>query len=91
LLNAFKEISRISEVLGIPKTIQVFPSISPYDLSTKILNMNKDRANELYKQIDDQKSMRGRTTEGIIAASLYIACRLEQVPRTFKGKERGNN
>lgn len=45
----------------------------------------RDRANELYRQIDDQKSMRGRTADGIIAASLYIACRLEQVPRTFKG------
>eukprot|EP01111_Echinosteliopsis_oligospora_P004810 TRINITY_DN1788_c0_g1_i1.p1 TRINITY_DN1788_c0_g1~~TRINITY_DN1788_c0_g1_i1.p1 ORF type:complete len:323 (-),score=84.52 TRINITY_DN1788_c0_g1_i1:18-986(-) len=44
----------------------------------------RDRANELYKQVDDQKSMRGRTADGIIAASLYIACRLEKVPRTFK-------
>jgi len=44
----------------------------------------RDRANELYKQVDDQKSMRGRTADGIIAASLYIACRIEGVPRTFK-------
>jgi len=65
LLNAFKEIGRMSERMGLPQTI-------------------RDRANELYKQIDDQKSMRGRTADGIIAASLYIACRLEQVPRTFK-------
>jgi transcription initiation factor TFIIB len=65
LLNAFKEIGRMSDTIGLPQTI-------------------RDRANELYRQIDDQKSMRGRTADGIIAASLYIACRLEQVPRTFK-------
>jgi len=28
--------------------------------------------------------MRGRSSDGIIAASLYIACRQEGVPRTFK-------
>jgi len=44
----------------------------------------RDRANELYKQVDEQKSMRGRTSDGMTAASLYIACRLEKVPRTFK-------
>jgi len=44
----------------------------------------RDRANELYKQVDDQKSMRGRTADGMTAASLYIACRYEKVPRTFK-------
>eukprot|EP01113_Clastostelium_recurvatum_P013826 TRINITY_DN1742_c0_g1_i1.p1 TRINITY_DN1742_c0_g1~~TRINITY_DN1742_c0_g1_i1.p1 ORF type:complete len:385 (-),score=43.81 TRINITY_DN1742_c0_g1_i1:35-1042(-) len=43
-----------------------------------------DRANELFKQIEDLRTMRGRSAEPIIAASLYIACRLEGVPRTFK-------
>lgn len=44
----------------------------------------RDRASELFKQIDDLKSMRGRSSDGIIAASLYIACRQEGVPRTFR-------
>jgi len=43
-----------------------------------------DRANELFKHMDDFKSTRGRNADGVIAASLYIACRLEDVPRTFK-------
>lgn len=43
-----------------------------------------DRASELFKHIDDIKTLRGRSTDGVIAASLYIACRLESVPRTFK-------
>jgi len=44
----------------------------------------RDKANALYKQVDDQKSMRGKTSDGMTAASLYIACRSEKVPRTFK-------
>jgi len=31
-----------------------------------------------------EKSLKGRTTESIIAASIYIACRIENVPRTMK-------
>eukprot|EP00899_Mesostigma_viride_P025943 jgi/Mesvir1/6533/Mv16795-RA.1 len=44
----------------------------------------KDRANEIYKQIEDLKSLRGRGMEAILAACLYIACRQESKPRTFK-------
>ena len=31
-----------------------------------------------------EKSLRGRTTESIIATSIYVACRIENVPRTMK-------
>eukprot|EP01132_Coremiostelium_polycephalum_P003136 gene3136-3920_t len=44
----------------------------------------QDRANELFRQIDDKKTVKGRSADGMLAASLYIACRLEGVSRTFK-------
>ncbi|KAL7097864.1 hypothetical protein ACP275_10G170400 [Erythranthe tilingii] len=44
----------------------------------------KDRANEIYKRIEDQKSSRGRNQDAIYAACLYIACRQEDKPRTVK-------
>eukprot|EP00771_Trimastix_marina_P000752 gnl/Trimastix_PCT/1782.p1 GENE.gnl/Trimastix_PCT/1782~~gnl/Trimastix_PCT/1782.p1 ORF type:complete len:326 (-),score=73.67 gnl/Trimastix_PCT/1782:112-1089(-) len=44
----------------------------------------RDRACELYKQVEERESMRGRSTDGVIAASLYIALRSAGVPRTFK-------
>jgi len=44
----------------------------------------KERANKLFKQVYESKSLRGRSNEAISAASLYIACRQEGVPRTFK-------
>jgi transcription initiation factor TFIIIB Brf1 subunit/transcription initiation factor TFIIB len=45
----------------------------------------KDRANEIFKKIEDLKSIRGRNQDAILAACLYIACRQEDRPRTVKG------
>ncbi|KAK1361684.1 hypothetical protein POM88_046158 [Heracleum sosnowskyi] len=42
----------------------------------------KDRANEIYKKVEDQKSSRGRNQDAILAACLYITCRQEDKPRT---------
>lgn len=44
----------------------------------------KDRANELFRDISDLKSIRGRSASAVHAACLYIACRQEDKPRTFK-------
>ena len=45
----------------------------------------QDRANQLFKQVHEQKSLKGRSNDAIASACLYIACRQEGVPRTFKG------
>ncbi|XP_057953213.1 transcription initiation factor IIB-2-like isoform X2 [Malania oleifera] len=44
----------------------------------------KDRANEIYKKVEDQKPLRGRNHDAILAACIYIACRQEDKPRTVK-------
>ncbi|CAB3368520.1 Hypothetical predicted protein [Cloeon dipterum] len=43
-----------------------------------------DRANNLFKQVHDGKNLKGRSNDAISSACLYIACRQEGVPRTFK-------
>ncbi|OLY79326.1 Transcription initiation factor IIB [Smittium mucronatum] len=43
-----------------------------------------DVAKQLYKEVEDNKLLRGRSNESIIAACIFIACRQENVPRTFK-------
>jgi len=43
-----------------------------------------DRANQLFKQVHDTKTLKGRSNDAIASACLYIACRQEGVPRTFK-------
>jgi len=40
----------------------------------------------LFKQVHEGKSLKGRSNDAIASACLYIACRQEGVPRTFKGK-----
>ncbi|KAE8610687.1 hypothetical protein XENTR_v10012202 [Xenopus tropicalis] len=46
-----------------------------------------DRTNNLFKQVYEQKSLKGRSNDAIASACLYIACRQEGVPRTFKGSD----
>ena len=51
------------------------------------INLTKtivDRANNLFKMVHDGRNLKGRANEAISAAVLYIACRQEGVPRTFK-------
>ena len=45
-----------------------------------------DRTNNLFKQVYEQKSLKGRANDAIASACLYSACRQEGVPRTFKGR-----
>lgn len=43
-----------------------------------------DRANCLFKRVHDTRSLKGRSYVAVASACLYIACRQEAVPRTFK-------
>lgn len=45
----------------------------------------QDQAARLFKDVLDSKACRGKNNEAQAAACLYIACRKEGVPRTFKG------
>jgi len=49
-------------------------------LPPKIANTSK----EYYSKVEKHKSLRGRSTEAIVAACVYIGCRMEGVPRTLK-------
>ena len=44
----------------------------------------KDCAKEAYKLCHDEKSLRGKSSESIMAASILIGCRRASVARTFK-------
>jgi transcription initiation factor TFIIB len=42
-------------------------------------------AGKVFKDVLDSKALKGKNSEAQAAACLYIACRKEGVPRTFKG------
>ncbi|KAL8489508.1 hypothetical protein ACS0TY_025427 [Phlomoides rotata] len=64
--------------------ILAFKSIATMSDRLGLVATIKDRANEIYKKVEDQKSSRGRNQDAILAACLYIACRQEDKPRTVK-------
>jgi len=43
-----------------------------------------DIAKQLYKRSDEEKLLRGKSMDAIIAACIFIACRQAHVPRTFR-------
>ncbi|KAG8924025.1 transcription initiation factor IIB [Tulasnella sp. 419] len=43
-----------------------------------------DIAKGLYKRADQEKILRGKSTEAVVACCIFIACRQGRVPRTFK-------
>eukprot|EP01018_Ginkgo_biloba_P003353 Gb_02337 [translate_table: standard] len=64
--------------------LAAFGSIATMADRLGLVGTIKDRANEVYKKVEDLKSVRGRSQDSMIAACLYIACRQEDKPRTFK-------
>ena len=51
-------------------------------LSSRVIN----RAFSLFKQCYENKCVRGRSQDAIVATCIYIACRQEGAQRTIKGK-----
>lgn len=43
-----------------------------------------DSAKQLYKQVEDEKLLKGRPQEAVQAACIYIGCQEHHVSRTFK-------
>lgn len=64
--------------------IMAFKTIGTMSDRLGLVATIKDRANEIYKKVEDSKSIRGRNQDAILAACLYIACRQEDKPRTVK-------
>ncbi|KAJ1926833.1 transcription initiation factor IIB [Tieghemiomyces parasiticus] len=51
------------------------------------MGLNKiicDIAKQLYKMVEDDKLLRGKSLDSVSATCIFIACRQENVPRTFK-------
>ncbi|KAG8882270.1 transcription initiation factor IIB [Tulasnella sp. 331] len=43
-----------------------------------------DIAKQLYKKADQEKILKGKSVDAIVACCIFIACRMARVPRTFK-------
>ncbi|XP_058009423.1 transcription initiation factor IIB-like [Hevea brasiliensis] len=61
-----------------------FEAIASMADGLSIVQPVKIRANEIYKNVVEQKSCKGRNLNVILAACLFIACRESKSPRTLK-------
>lgn len=64
--------------------LSAFRTISEMAERLNLVVAIKDRACEIYKEIQDSQSIRGRSQAAICGACLYIACRQEEKARSFK-------
>ncbi|XP_078166643.1 transcription initiation factor IIB-2-like [Carex rostrata] len=65
------------------RLIQAFGKVGTMAERLSLVNTIKDRANELYKRLEE-KVMKIRNQDATLAACLYIACKQENTPRTMK-------
>jgi len=84
-IQSYARIQNRSSVSGSDRTLlSAIREIGAMAARINLPKMITDRANQLFKQVNDQKTLKGRRNEAIVSACLYIACRQEGVPRTFK-------
>jgi transcription initiation factor TFIIB len=50
-----------------------------------------EKTAHIYKKVQHNKMIRGRTTQAVLAACVYIACRQVGIPRTLNDVARANN
>ncbi|KAF9164907.1 transcription initiation factor IIB [Actinomortierella ambigua] len=75
---------RVTAVKGERNLLQAYKEISAMCEAIGLPKLIVDVAKQLYKRVEDEKLLRGKPNESIIAACIFIACRQEGVPRTFK-------
>lgn len=64
--------------------LSAFRDISSWCDQFSLPKTISDIAKQLYKRSDEEKLLRGKPLEAVIAACIFIACRQAHVPRTFR-------
>ncbi|KAF9057882.1 cyclin-like protein [Panaeolus papilionaceus] len=64
--------------------LTAFREITSWCESFSLPKTISDIAKQLFKRADEEKLLRGKPTEAVIAACIFIACRQAHVPRTFR-------
>ncbi|ORZ15294.1 cyclin-like protein [Absidia repens] len=75
---------RASGMKGERNLVQSYKDIGAMCDSISLSKIVSDTAKQLYKRVEDEKLLRGKSSDAIIAACIFIACRQEKVGRTFR-------
>ncbi|KAI8847281.1 cyclin-like protein [Chytridium lagenaria] len=86
--GAAKELSRVhgkvTNVKGEKSLLSHFRTIQTMCERMGLGKVVVDSAKQLFKRVEDEKLLRGKTHDAIMAACIYVACRHHSVTRTFK-------
>lgn len=63
---------------------QAFKQIGAYCESYGLTSIVADGAKHIYKDAEESKHFKGKSTEAVIAGCIFISCRRNGVPRTFR-------
>ncbi|KAH8118668.1 cyclin-like protein [Phellopilus nigrolimitatus] len=64
--------------------VQGFREISSWCDQFSLPKTISDMARQLYRRAEEEKLLRGKSSDAIIAACIFISCRQAHVPRTFR-------
>jgi transcription initiation factor TFIIB len=76
--------SKATAAKGEKNLIQAYKEITAMCDAIGLTKLIADIAKQLYKRTEEEKLLRGKSTESITAVCIFIACRQVNVPRTFK-------
>lgn len=63
---------------------QVFPAIDALCEKASLPGTVRDTAKQVYQRVDQEKLLRGKSVDAVVAACVFVACRQQRVPRTLK-------
>lgn len=64
--------------------LQAFKQIGAYCDSYHLSQLTSDGAKHIYKDAEESKLFKGKSQDAVIAGCIFIACRRNNVPRTFR-------
>lgn len=83
-----RELNRAQNKTNIDKgnksLLQAYKQIGALCDNWQLPNSVSDTAKHLYKQADESKIFRGKSQEALIAGCVFLACRRNGVPRSFR-------
>ncbi|KDN50847.1 cyclin-like protein [Tilletiaria anomala UBC 951] len=63
--------------------LEAFDDIQRKCDSIHLPKMVSDTAKQLFRRAEESKVAKGKKTEAIVASAIYVACKINKVPRTF--------
>ncbi|KAI9193683.1 cyclin-like protein [Polychytrium aggregatum] len=75
---------KVTNLRGEQQMLQAFREIQSMCEGIGLSKIAVDSAKQFYKRVEDEKLLRGKTQEAIMASCIYIACREHKVNRTFR-------